>query len=138
LKKLLKSSIIFLLCSYTYLSASIVGATKGEFSVLAYDYDEIGNMIYKSGSGFYNYNSSITKVGNRNFEYDANSNMTKNDAKTANENKVITYNSFNKPSNITTANVSFYYDSDGGGDGFIMYSSTLSDMSGTFGEKYAY
>jgi YD repeat-containing protein len=33
LKKLLKSSIIFLLCSYTYLSASIVGTTKGEFSV---------------------------------------------------------------------------------------------------------
>jgi RHS repeat-associated protein len=77
---------------------------------LAYDYDEIRNMIYKSDLGYYNYDSSrphaVTKVGDKTFSYDANGNMIKNDDKT------ISYTSFNKPNKIQTPNstVNFYYD----------------------------
>ncbi|WP_072682471.1 FG-GAP-like repeat-containing protein [Arcobacter sp. LA11] len=84
--------------------------TKGTSSVLSYQYDEIGNMTYKSDIGHYEYNTSrphaVSSIGNKTFTYDANGNMTNNDG------KIITYSSFNKPIKIESDNkiVTFDYD----------------------------
>ncbi len=84
--------------------------TKDTNSILSYNYDELGNITYKSDVGYYSYATSrphaVSKVGNNTYTYDANGNMTKNADKT------ITYTSFNKPNTIKTAShvVRFKYD----------------------------
>jgi len=75
-------------------------------NIINYQYDIRGNITYKSDTGDYNYNNatakqphtpqSITGITNRTYQYDNNGNMTSND------NKSITWTSFNKPKSFKT------------------------------------
>jgi RHS repeat-associated protein len=77
---------------------------------LSYRYDSLGNIVYKSDIGYYEYNPNkphqVIKAGRKSFKYDANGNMIYNDGTT------IKYNSFNKPIAIDSKsdNIRFTYD----------------------------
>jgi RHS repeat-associated protein len=74
-----------------------------------YEYDEIGNITYQTGIGYYSYGSkphAVTKAGSRTYRYDAVGNMTYRNGDT------ITYNPLNKPAIMTSKageEVRFYY-----------------------------
>ncbi|HET8669807.1 MAG TPA: hypothetical protein VFM05_04030, partial [Candidatus Saccharimonadales bacterium] len=71
-----------------------------------YQYNEIGNITYKSDVGSYAYAggkphavSQVSGILNHNYSYDANGNMSGGGG------RAITYTSFNKPSSITSGDV---------------------------------
>lgn len=83
-------------------------------SEIQYEYDEIGNIRYQSGVGYYNYGesgagvhavSSITGDKNIQYEYDANGNMILGGE------RQFQFGPHNKPTRIQKANVitEFYY-----------------------------
>ena len=81
-------------------------------SSINYEYDILGNIIYKSNTSKsqYTYNPNkphqVVSIGSKTFKYDEVGNMIKND------NKSITYTPFNKTSSIKTYDnntVNYYY-----------------------------
>ncbi len=110
--------------------------TKDNLTTLSYDYDELGNMIYKSDIGYYEYTSNrphaVTKIGSKSFVYDENGNMINNDG------KIITYSSFNKPTKIQTVNstVTFSYDTNNSRYKKTSNSNTTHYVNKTFERHY--
>ncbi len=81
-----------------------------------YNYDDIGNITYKSDVGNYSYTGScngimagphaVTQASTASYCYDRNGNMV------SGNDRAITYTAFNKPSRITNrsgSDVNFYY-----------------------------
>ncbi|MFA0115083.1 RHS repeat-associated core domain-containing protein [Vibrio sp. 10N.261.46.E11] len=84
-----------------------------------YQYDKLGNLIFKTGIGGYVYGNqhagphAVTKANGLNYQYDANGNMLR--AWSAGKNKSereLQWASFNKPTKITRngKTVEFFYD----------------------------
>ncbi|MEF1257046.1 FG-GAP-like repeat-containing protein, partial [Vibrio sp. M260112] len=84
-----------------------------------YQYDNLGNLIFKTGIGDYVYSAqqagphAVTKANGLNYQYDANGNMLRARADNSTENeRELEWTEFNKPSKITRngKTVEFYYD----------------------------
>ena len=95
------------LSSVTYDSLSRLTAytPSGTASAVSFSYDAQGNMLSNSksyGTDTYEYTSlkphAVTKIGDKNFEYDDNGNMTSDPY------RVMTYNAQNQLSKVTMTN----------------------------------
>lgn len=64
---------------YRLMEARYTNTGNYEFVTMNYQYDPIGNMVFKSDVGSFEYNHrsphAVTKVGDRQFQYDDNGNM---------------------------------------------------------------
>jgi RHS repeat-associated protein len=107
--------------TYTYddldrlTTASNVPATGGGYTTYNYQYDSIGNMIYKSDLGVMTYGAgsgphSLTSAGGYSYQYDANGNMV------AGKNKALSYDAENRLIQADELGIitTFAYDGDGG------------------------
>ena len=107
--------------SYTYddldrlTRAANVPAPGGGQATFDYQYDSIGNMVYKSDVGVMAYGQSagphaVTSAGGYTYQYDANGNMV------AGKNKTMAYDAENRLLEVNELGIitSFVYDGDGG------------------------
>ncbi|NOH29412.1 RHS repeat-associated core domain-containing protein [Vibrio mediterranei] len=105
-------------------------------SAYTFNYDVLGNLTQKTGTGTYTYSGNkagphaVTSIGNRRFEYDANGNLLRSYQQGASSNeRTLTWTAFNKPSKIVKngKSVEFLYDAN-----HNRYLKKSSDGSETF------
>ncbi len=105
-----------------------VGTGTGAYTQ-SYDYDILGNIIYKSDVGTYAYSygdkpHALRSAGSMTFAYDANGNMT------TRQGVSITWNADNKP--VSVGSTTFAYD----GVGNRVKKTSTSGTTYYFGEAY--
>ncbi len=105
-----------------------VGTGTGAYTQ-SYDYDILGNIIYKSDVGTYAYSygdkpHALRSAGSMTFAYDANGNMT------TRQGVSITWNADNKP--VSVGSTTFAYD----GMGNRVKKTSTSGTTYYFGEAY--
>jgi RHS repeat-associated protein len=125
-----KDSIQNIEASYTYDNLNRVkqASIQGEeiFVDLDYEYDSIGNMIYKSDIGNYEYNSNthqVNRAGTHSYQYDPNGNMIQKDSTT------LGYTSYNKVNEIVKngKTTKFFYNSNR-----ARYKKTINENDTTY------
>ena len=90
-------------------------APAGGYTNYHYQYDSIGNLLYKSDTGVLSYGlnagpHALTSAGGYSYSYDANGNLL------SGKNKTFEYDAENRLSKVTESGIisSFSYDGDGG------------------------
>ena len=105
--------------TFSYDSLNRLITASGPYGPVNYSYNPIGNMLSNSQVGVYSYNASgpasvrphaVTGAGVDSYTYDANGNMTGGAGRT------LTYDTENRPTQITQGGVTtdLVYDGDGG------------------------
>lgn len=91
---------------------SVTSSVPGGAADKTLQYNEIGNIIFKTGMGVYSYNANqphaVRQAGGNSYLYDANGNLYNGAGRS------LTYTSFNLPETITQGGttLSFAYDAD--------------------------
>ena len=98
---------------FTYDSLNRLTGNQVNGATYEYSYDDIGNIIYKTGVGVYAYDKSkphaVASVAGRQLQYDNNGNMIK-----SNKDTIIKYDGYNKVSEISNVDglkLNFYHNS---------------------------